>query len=143
MQKRDPALLGWSFLHVILRYNLWTVCKTARIQVKWDRISFRPIRMIKLTPKRPTIWGLGLGNYFQCKRFTVQTLLLSREFVIQVNLQHDTISLKLGSKLKYLKIPDICEVRKYWPNKMHLYVIIVILHWMGTEVWNFQLRVLF
>ena len=32
----------------------------------------------------------GLGNYFVCKRFTVQTLLWSLEFVIQVNLGHGT-----------------------------------------------------
>ena len=34
----------------------------------------------------------GLGNCFVCKRFTVQTLLRSLEFVIQINLEHDTIA---------------------------------------------------
>ena len=32
-----------------------------------------------------------LGHYFVCKRFAVQTLLWSLEFVIQINLEHDTI----------------------------------------------------
>ena len=32
------------------------------------------------------------GNYFVCKRFTVQTLLWSLEFGIQINLEHDTIA---------------------------------------------------
>ena len=34
----------------------------------------------------------GLGNYFVCKRFAVQTLMWSLEFVIQINLEHDTIA---------------------------------------------------
>ena len=34
----------------------------------------------------------GLGNYFACKRFAVQTLLRSLEFAIQINLEHDTIT---------------------------------------------------
>ena len=33
-----------------------------------------------------------LGNYFICKRFTVQTLLCWLEFVIQINLEHNTIA---------------------------------------------------
>ena len=37
-------------------------------------------------------YGLGLGNYFVCKRFAVQTLLWSLEFVIEINLEHDTIA---------------------------------------------------
>ena len=52
----------------------------------------------------------GLGNYFVCKRFAVQTLLWSLEFVIQINLKHNTIaSLKLDLKLKYLNI-NPCKV---------------------------------
>ena len=35
----------------------------------------------------------GLGNYFVCKRFAVQTLLWSLEFVIQINLEHGTIAI--------------------------------------------------
>ena len=37
-------------------------------------------------------WPSGLGNYFVYKRFTVQTLLWSLEFVIQTNLEHVTIT---------------------------------------------------
>ena len=39
-----------------------------------------------------TSWPSGLGNYFICKRFAVQTLLWSLEFVIQINPQHNTIT---------------------------------------------------
>ena len=38
------------------------------------------------------LWPSGLGNYFISKRFAVQTLLWSLEFVVQINLQHDTIT---------------------------------------------------
>ena len=34
---------------------------------------------------------LRLGNYFVCKRFAVQTLLWSLGFVIEANLEDDTI----------------------------------------------------
>ena len=37
------------------------------------------------------LWTSGLGSYFVCKRFTVQTLLWSLEFVNQINLEHGTI----------------------------------------------------
>ena len=39
-----------------------------------------------------TWWHSGLGNYFVCKRFAVQTLLWSLGFVIQINLKHDIIA---------------------------------------------------
>ena len=39
-----------------------------------------------------TLWPSGLGNYFVCKQFAVQTLLWLLEFVIQIILQHDTIT---------------------------------------------------
>ena len=35
---------------------------------------------------------IGLGKDFVCKRFTVQTLLWLLEFVIQINLKHNTIA---------------------------------------------------
>ena len=43
--------------------------------------------------------GSGLGNYFMCKIFAIQTLLWSMEFVIlefviQISLEHDTISIQ-------------------------------------------------
>ena len=37
-------------------------------------------------------YEVGLGNYFVSKRFAVQTLMWSLEFVIHVNLEHDTIA---------------------------------------------------
>ena len=39
------------------------------------------------------LWPSGLGNDFECKRFTVQTLLWSLEFVIQINLEQNTIKI--------------------------------------------------
>ena len=44
---------------------------------------------IKKTPSTPPS---GLGNYFVCKRFAVQTLLWSLEFMVQINLEHDIIA---------------------------------------------------
>ena len=38
-------------------------------------------------------WPSGLGNYFVCKRFAVYTLLWSLVFVIQINLEHDIITI--------------------------------------------------
>ena len=38
----------------------------------------------------------GLGSYFICKRFAVQTNLWSLEFVIQINLEHDTIKVNVN-----------------------------------------------
>ena len=38
------------------------------------------------------IWPSGLGNNFVCKRVAVQTLLWSLEFMIQINLEHNTIA---------------------------------------------------
>ena len=42
-----------------------------------------------------TLRPSGLDNYFECKRFTVQTLLWSLEFVIQMRLEQDTIAIYL------------------------------------------------
>ena len=49
-------------------------------------MSDEVLNMVKMI--RPS----GLGNDFVCKRFAVQTLLWSLEFVIQINLEHDTIA---------------------------------------------------
>ena len=38
------------------------------------------------------LWPSGLGNYFVCNRLPVQILLWSLEFVIKINLEHDTIA---------------------------------------------------
>ena len=45
----------------------------------------------------------GLGNYFVYKRFAVQILLWSLEFVIQINLEHDTIAARLMYNLQFSK----------------------------------------
>ena len=34
----------------------------------------------------------GLGNYFVCMKFTIQILVWTLEFTIQINLEHDTIA---------------------------------------------------
>ena len=39
-----------------------------------------------------TLWPSRLGKYLICEIFAVQTLLWSLEFVIQINLEHDTIA---------------------------------------------------
>ena len=39
------------------------------------------------------LWPNGFGNYVVCKGFAVQNLLWSLEFVIQTNLEHDTIAI--------------------------------------------------
>ena len=49
-----------------------------------------PISCIK--SRYLTLWPSGLGNDFVCKRFAVQTLLWSLEFVIQINLSSTTPS---------------------------------------------------
>ena len=47
----------------------------------------------KYLPKPTSPYGLvGLGKYFVCKKFAVQTLLWSLEFVMQINLGHDNIA---------------------------------------------------
>ena len=49
------------------------------------------------------LWPSRLGNYFLCKRFAFQILLWSLEFVIKINLEHDTIAIwNFLSKFKYL-----------------------------------------
>ena len=49
------------------------------IQVLWIRLAYY------------ALWPRGLGNYLICKRFAVQTLLWSLEFVIKINLKHKPI----------------------------------------------------
>ena len=43
------------------------------------------------------LWLSGLGNCIVCKRFAVQTLLWLLKFVIQINLEHGTIKVKVSS----------------------------------------------
>ena len=56
------------------------------------------------------LWLIGLGNFFASKRLAVQTLLLSLEFVIQINLDHDTITLLLWF-LNFSMIKFILDVQ--------------------------------
>ena len=55
---------------------------------KKGMFDFLGKKILKTTPELPS----GLGNYFVCKRFGVQTLLRLLEMVIQINLEHDTIA---------------------------------------------------
>ena len=58
-----------------------------------------------------TLWPGGLGNYFVSKKFAGLTLLWPLEFVIQINLVHDTIPIfsclqlceKLNNKILYFR----------------------------------------
>ena len=50
VQKRDPALPGWNFPHVITGHNLWRVCNTAVYPGKRDKISSRPSGIIQPPP---------------------------------------------------------------------------------------------
>ena len=45
-------------------------------------------------------WPSELGDYFACKRFPVQTLLWSLEFMVQINLDHDIMEILIKSYLK-------------------------------------------
>lgn len=55
---------------------------------KKGMFDFLGKKILKTTPELPS----GLGNYFVCKRFGVQTLLWSLKFVIQIDFKHNTIA---------------------------------------------------
>ena len=86
----DRASAKADFLH--------KKCGALRIKISlsfsWDiEILQLPVKFqttIDLTYKES--WPSELGNYFVCKRFAVHNLLWSLEFVIQRNLEHDTIA---------------------------------------------------
>ena len=46
----------------------------------------------------------GLGNCFVCKRFVVQTLLWSLEFMIQINLEYDIYTSSLNNEKKIIQL---------------------------------------
>ena len=75
--------------------------------------------MLQLRAKFETAmvsWPSGLGNYFVCKGFAVQTLLWSLEFVIRINLEHDTIA----NRFNYLicnSTKNICSCVQKIKNK--------------------------
>ena len=83
------------FLETFIKYQL----KTTVIE---DRTDIIYVEIIQLWAKFQTamvlcsrfmvLWPSGLGNYFVRKRFVVQSLLWSLEFVIQINLEHDNIA---------------------------------------------------
>ena len=55
------------------------------------------------------LWPSGLGNFFLCKRLAVQILLLPLELVIQINFEHETITLLLRF-LKFSMIKFILDL---------------------------------
>ena len=69
-----------------------TLCNTWRTLI----VSFSRFIWITNSSDHRRVWTAswlsGLGNYFVCKRFTIQTFLWSLEFVIQINHEHDTIA---------------------------------------------------
>ena len=46
----------------------------------------------------------GLGDYFVRKTFAVQTLMLSQEFVMQIDLKHGTIAVYIFPKMSQQKL---------------------------------------
>ena len=54
------------------------------------------------------LWPSGLGNFIVCKRFAVQTLLWSLEFVIQINFEHNTIA--VSNLAQSWSISTFCNV---------------------------------
>ena len=69
----------WLQVEVSQQKSATTVVRL-RIQVLRIRLTYQ------------ASWPSGLGNYFACKKFAVQTLLWSLEFVIETNPEHDTIA---------------------------------------------------
>ena len=67
--------------------------------------------------KSKVLWPSGLGNYLVCKKFAVQTLLRSLEFVAQNNLEHDTITI-WGISIK---------IETYWSDTVWCYLLNIIL----------------
>ena len=81
----------------MLRYFIFE----SSIKLRWCRArdlfgSQIPVTTVGFELRIPCIQSRylthGLGNDFVCKGFAVQTLLWSLEFVIQINLEHDTIA---------------------------------------------------
>ena len=64
-----------------------------RFKLRWCRARDLFGSQIPVTTGGFELWISCIrSNYFLCKRFAVQTLLWSLEFVIQINLEHDTIT---------------------------------------------------
>ena len=68
-----------------------------QLRAKFQTAIVLCLRFIWITNSsdhRRALWPNGLGNYFVCKTFAVHTLLWSLEFVVQINLEHDTITVQ-------------------------------------------------
>ena len=61
------------------------------VEILQLRAKFQ-IRVLRISLTYQVLQPIGLGKYFACKKFTVQNLLWSLEFVIQINLEHNTIA---------------------------------------------------
>ena len=69
----------------------------------------------------------GLGNYFICKRFAVQTLLWSLEFAIQINLEHDTIAVRYFFLLKCTFLLKF-STKIHWSTRLAASEVFICLH---------------
>ena len=68
------------------------ICLDHKFQWLQEGLNYESLKYNIVT--EPT-WPSGFVNYFVSKRFAVQTLLWSLEFVILINLEHDTIAVFL------------------------------------------------
>ena len=81
-----------------MNFHMVIISKTKRL---WDRCTYFAIHItvsfVSYWWKKITeSWDISTWTQvlnFVCKRFTVQTLLWSLEFVIQINIEHDTIAI--------------------------------------------------
>ena len=75
-------LFGWQIL-----------VTTGGFELQISEISSNPSVVLLIRLTYYVLWRNGLGSYFVCKRFTVQTFLWSLEFAIQIHLEHDTVTI--------------------------------------------------
>ena len=76
-----------------LYYSILTLTKLKCLILRWCRARDLFGSQIPVNTGGFELWiSCRLGNYFVCKRFTVQTLLWSLEFAMQINLERDTIA---------------------------------------------------
>ena len=113
------------------------------VKIKLRYFNFEPgfklrwCRALDLFGSRSPValWPSGLGNYFVCKRFTVQALLWSLKFVIQKNLEHDTIRVwKLRVCQKYIEVTFNSKDRYYYVKIHYYYVKINVYIWMSMPM---------
>ena len=58
---------------------------------------------VEILQFRAKFLAAGLGNYFVCKIFAVQTLVLSLEFVIRIILEHGSIAVNISVSFAFTK----------------------------------------